>query len=219
MAPCTVVIVDDHAMVLSAIASLVDVSEYFEVVATCADADEAARACLSLRPELLLMDIDMPGVSSFDTARLVREQHPGVRVAFLTAFAHDGYIERALDVGASGFITKHESPEVVLSALRRIAQGGTFFSEEVAERLVLTRQVKPGAARSSGGTRLSTLSPRELEVLTHIASGLSKKDIAALMHLSVKTIDNHSTNLMSKLDIHDRVELTKYAIREGFVTP
>ncbi|MEM1422797.1 MAG: response regulator transcription factor [Planctomycetota bacterium] len=217
-------IVDDHAMVLSAIAGLVDMADEFDVVAQCADADEGAEAALRLRPDILLMDIDMPGISSFDTARVVKDQHPGVRVAFLTAHTHDTHIERALSVGASGYITKHEQPGDMLGALRKIAGGGTYFSDEVEQRIVLTRAVTPGAGRSASrdeqcGTRLSTLSPRELEVLEHIASGMTKKEIAAMLFLSVKTIDNHTTNLMGKLDIHDRVGLTKYAIREGFVTP
>jgi DNA-binding NarL/FixJ family response regulator len=110
-------------------------------------------------------------------------------------------------------VTKGEPPEVVLSAVRTVAGGGVYFSPQVQERLVVDSTGVHLAAE--GATRASTLTSREMEVLRYIARGLSKKDIAAIMHLSVKTVDNHSTSLMSKLNIHDRVELARYAIREG----
>ena len=211
-----ILVVDDHALVRSAIAGVIESASDMEVVAGCADADEAVSVAIRERPEIMLMDIDMLGVSSFDAARTVRSHLPTVRVVFLTAYPHDRYIERALDIGASGFLTKNESPERMLDALRQVASGRSVFSPEVQERLVLDKGGVRLAAPS--GTRGGTLSPRETEVLQYIATGMSKKEIAGVMCLSVKTIDNHSTNLMGKLDIHDRVELARYAIREGLAS-
>ncbi len=210
-----VLVVDDHAMVLSAIAGVIESTDDMEVVGACADADEAIAVALRERPDVLLMDIDMPGISSFDAARTIQSHLPAVRVVFLTAYPHDRYIEQAIALEASGFLTKNETPEAMLNGLREVARGHSCFSVEVESRLILDG----GGARlaSARGTRRSTLSIRELEVLRYIASGMTKKEIAGVMHLAVKTVDNHSTNLMSKLDIHDRVELTKYAIREGLV--
>ncbi|GAB4550040.1 MAG: response regulator transcription factor [Phycisphaerales bacterium] len=217
MSRCRVVIVDDHTMVLSAIAGVIDSDGRFEVVGQCTDADEATTLALREQPDIVVMDIDMPGVSCFDAARTITSHLPDTRIVFLTAHAHDHHIERAMELGASAFITKHETPERVIEALSRVAGGGTYFSSEVQTRIVLTE--RQGSRSQRHTTRLSTLSPREQEVLLHIASGMTKKQIAELMHLSPKTVDNHSTNLMDKLDIHDRVELTKFAIREGLVTP
>ena len=211
-----IVLADDHAIVRSALCKLIASSGDLEVVAECDSADEAVGHVIRQRPDMLLLDIDMPGVTPFDAARTVKSQDPTIRLIFLSAHSHDRYIERALAIEASGYVTKTEPPERVLEALRRVASGRTYFSPEVRSRIVLddagARLARPTR------TRMATLSPREIEVLQYIASGRSKKEIATLMHLSVKTVDNHSTNLMSKLDIHDRVELTKYAIREGLAT-
>lgn len=210
-----VVVVDDHALVRAGIVRVIGGAPDMEVLGECGDADEAVTIALRVRPDILLMDIDMPGSSIFECADTVRSHVPSVRLVFLTAHPNDGYIERALAIGASGYLTKSESPEAMLEALRRVAAGRTSFSEAVQARLVLgsdgARLAKPSR------TRISTLSPREIEVLTHIATGLTKKEIAGLMHLSVKTIDNHSTNLMGKLDIHDRVGLARFAVREGLI--
>lgn len=208
-----ILIADDHALVRSAIARSLTAEDGITVVGEVDNASDAVDKAIQLCPDIALLDIDMPGLLSFDAARTIRSRVPDIKIMFCSAFSHDHYIQSALDVGAAGYVTKGESAANVVTAIRAVARGRTFFSADVQDRIVVDSK---GARLSQvSKSRHNTLTPRELEVLRYIASGMAKKEIAQTMHLSVKTVDNHSTNLMSKLDIHDRVELTRYAIREG----
>ena len=135
----------------------------------------------------------------------------------MSAFFHDRYIEEALAVEASGYVTKDEPPESIVNAIRAAASGAVYFSPSVQARLVVHGdRVRLAHQKIS---RISTLTRRELETLRYIARGLSKKEVAGIMHIGVKTVDHHSTALMRKLDIHDRVSLARFAIREGLAEP
>lgn len=212
-----VVLADDHTLVRQSLSRLLNEHADMQVTADVGSADEAVEACL--RPgatvDVVLLDIDMPGIASFDAARTIIARCPGAKVIFLSAFTHERYIQAALACGAMGYLCKTEPPEKVVKAIRSVASGQSYFSPEVQSRLVVDSsgvhlEVKP---------TMQNLTPRELEVLTYIAKGLSKKEIANLMHLSVKTVENHTANVMSRLDIHDRVQLTRLAIREGLIEP
>jgi DNA-binding NarL/FixJ family response regulator len=213
----TVLLADDHALVRESLGNWLREAGDIRVVGEVGSADEALAVAVRERPDVVLMDIDMPGLLAFDAVRTIRTRCPTTRIIVLSGFFHDRYIEEALSAEASGYITKGEPADAVVRAVRAVAGGGTYFSPEVQARIVVDTHGARLAAQ--GSTRASTLTPRELEVLRYIARGLSKKDIAGIMHLSVKTVDNHSTSLMTKLNIHDRVELARYAIREGLAEP
>ncbi len=212
--PITVLLVDDHALVLGALSGWLRGTPDIQVVGEAPNAEIAITEALRLRPDLVVMDVDMPGLLCFDAARTIRARLPETRIVFLSAFFHDRYIQQALDAEASAYLTKGEPPAMVADAIRAVARGGTYFSPEVAERLVID-EAGVSLTTGTGATRGAALAQREIEVLRYVAQGLSKKEIAGTMHLSVKTVDNHCTSLMSKLAIHDRVELARYAIREG----
>lgn len=209
----SVLLVDDHAMVRDSLASWLRAEEGIRVVGQVGTADEAIAMAIQHQPDIVLMDIDMPGLLSFEAARIIRSRSEKTRIVFLSAFSSDRYIEDALAAEASGYITKSQPPEAVVRAIRSVGAGGVYFSPEIQRRIV----IESGGARLAREprTRVSILTPREVEVLRYLARGLSKKQIAGTMHLSVKTVDNHSASLMGKLDIHDRVELARFAIREG----
>jgi DNA-binding NarL/FixJ family response regulator len=213
MKTISVLLVDDHALVRDSLANWLRAEEGINVVGEVGTADEAIAMAIQHQPDIVLMDIDMPGLLSFEAARIIRTRSEKTRILFLSAFSSDRYIEDALAAEAAGYITKTQPPEAVVKGVRAIAAGGVYFSPEIQRRIV----VDSGGAKLAreGKTRVSVLTPRELEVLRYLARGLSKKQIAGTMHLSVKTVDNHSASLMSKLDIHDRVELARFAIREG----
>lgn len=208
-----ILLVDDHELVRTAIAGAIARLVGFEVVGQAASADEAMALALDLRPDLVLMDVDMPGVICFEAVARLRARMPELRVIFLSAYFHDHHIEGALRVGARGYVVKGGPLEVLFDALRAVSEGGEYYSREVRERLAFDGE-RPRLAEKTE-TRASTLSPREVDVLRYVARGLSKKEIARTMGLSVKTIEHHSASVMRKLDIHDRVELTRFAIREG----
>jgi DNA-binding NarL/FixJ family response regulator len=202
--PIRVLLADDHTLVRDALAQVLNQTSSMIVVADARSSDEALAAAIKHQPDVAVLDIDMPGVAAFDAAATIQARSPRTRIIFLSAFTHDRYIEAALRCGALGYVTKNEPPDRVLKAVRAVAAGQVYFSPEVSARLVIDADGVRLSPEAKG--RSSSLSPREIEVLRFIAKGMSKKEIAATMHLSVKTVENHA-----------RVELARFAIREGLV--
>jgi len=215
--PVTILLADDHALVRKTLRRWLENEPDLTVVGDVATADDAIRDAQQLKPDIVVLDVDMPGVICFDAARAIRKNNPNTRVVFLSAFFHDRYIEQALAVGASGYVTKTESPDTLIGAIRTVAAGGAYYSPEVRARMVIDAD----GVRLTTGPRLrgSALTEREAQVLRYIARGLSKREVAEILHLSERTINCHCASLMAKLDIHDRVELARYAIREGLMEP
>jgi DNA-binding NarL/FixJ family response regulator len=211
-----VLVVDDHAIVRGALTERLQREHGISVAGTAATGDEAIRQAAECRPDVVLMDIDMPGVLCFDAAQTILSLVPEARLVFLSGFVSDRYIEQALAVCARGYLVKRESLDTVVDAVREVAAGGVAFSDDVHARLVVdghhARLAEPGPR-----TRVNTLTPRESEVLIYLARGLAKKEIGGLMHISTKTVDHHTVQIMNKLEIHDRVELARFAIREGML--
>ena len=194
----------------------VERSEDFTVAGVAEDADSGKQLVCSSEHEhgIVLMDVRLPGSDSFAAAREIRSAKPGLLVVFISGACHDNDIARAVQLGARGYLMKSQRREEFLSSLRSIAAGGTSFDEQVQERFATDDEGKPLASLE---TRLATLTPRELEVLPYLAQGLSKKQVASKLSISVKTVEHHTSSLMDKLDLHDRVELSRYAMREGLV--
>ena len=209
----SILVVDDHALVRDALVRHLQSAPDIEVVGNAADADAAVASAVKLRPALVLMDIDMPGVLCFAAARAIQMQSRRTRIAFLSAFFNDRYIEEALAVKAVGYITKAEPLDTVIDAVRLMGSGRSYFSPEVLDRIVMAEGCMRLAAQ--GKTRVSTLTGREVEILRYIARGMGQKEIAQAIHVTPETVHTHAKNLMKKLEIHDRVELTRFAIREG----
>ena len=217
MRPISVLLADDHALVRDMLAAHLETDSDLTVVAAASNAQEAVDKAAECGPDVVVLDIDMPGLSAFEAARSIKQSSPQTRVIFLSAFFHDHYIERALEIEASGYITKSEPPESVMEGIRAVTSGTVYFSPEVQARLVV------GPSGVGLGevprTRANLLTARELEILRYLAMGMAKKEIARTTGISVKTVEQHTTHLMDKLDIHDRVELARFAIREGLAEP
>ncbi|MDP6956562.1 MAG: response regulator transcription factor, partial [Planctomycetota bacterium] len=193
-----ILLVDDHELVRSALSGQLSTQPDFDIVGEAADAQAAIAGASEHRPDVLLMDIDMPGMICFDAARRIVSRFPETKIIFVSAFFHDHYIDQALKVRARGYLRKSEPIAQLMAAIREVAAGGVWFSEEVSARIV----VGEGSAALDTATLtcVSTLSDREVEVLRYLARGMSKKQVAATMHLSPKTIDNHTCRIMNKLD-------------------
>lgn len=213
--PITVVLADDHTLLREMLRATLT-AEGIHVVADVASGEAAEAICHSMRPDVAVLDIDMPGKSVFDVSRAIRQISPDTRVIFLSAFVHDRYIEDALAVEASAYLTKAEPPAVLVAAIRKAVGGATSFSSDVVNRMVIGES---GARLAGQHARIETLTEREREVLRYIAQGLQQKQIAAQADISIKTVQHHIMHLMDKLDIHDRVDLARFAIREGLVEP
>lgn len=211
----SVLVVDDHALIRSALVTVLNATDDIRVVAEASNGADAVELAHKHSPAVVVLDVEMPGVDAFHAASHILQLRPSTAIMFLTAHAHDRAIEQALKVGALGFVVKGDDPSAIPQAIRTVARGEQFFSPTVAER------VKGSASemrkRKITGTRGATLSEREIEVLRYVGKGYAKKQIAEMLGISVKTVDKHVTSVMEKLDIHDRVELALYAVREKFI--
>jgi len=211
--PISILLVDDHALVRDTLQARLETEPDLTVAGVAGDGDQAILRAEELKPDIVLMDIDMPGQLSFSAARQIKIDAPDTRIVYLSAFFHDRYIEDALAAHATGYVTKDEPLEVLIKALRLAAAGMAYFSPNVQARIVVD---SAGMRLVDGSrTRARLLTQRELEVVRYIARGLAKKEIAVLMGVTVKTVEVHTQNAMNKLDIHDRVEMARFAIREG----
>lgn len=215
--PVNLLVVDDHGLVRDSLSVMLDREKDFTIVGTAENADDAISKVLQLKPDLVLMDIDMPGISCFDAVQIIRSRSPQTKFILVTAYEHDEHLEQALRVKVNGFVLKSEGLASLAAAIRDVAVGRIHYSPEVMSRLVVQdNQIRLDKPPKS---RLATLSPRERELLRVLAKGLSLKEAASVLGISYKTADKQKASLMAKLDIHDRVELARYAIREGMVEP
>lgn len=210
-----VVVAEDHALVRDLVALRLAQEPDIDVVATVGTASEALAAVQQEHPDLAVLDIEMPGLPTFDAARSMIALRPALRVVFVTAFESDGYLEQALAIEGSSYVTKNESIEVVVDAIRDSMAGRPYYSPGIRSRM----RVGPMGLTldRTPSSRLSAITARERSVLICVARGLSNKEIAETLHISVRTVDHHCEHLMEKLDLHDRVQLARLAIREKIV--
>ncbi len=210
-------LVDDHRLFRESVLPQLRQHPKITSVDEAENADDALTKARQNPPDLVLMDIDMPGLSPFEATRTLREIAPGCKVVFLTGHDYDSHVEQAVAANASGYVVKHDGLKTLMEAISRVSDGGLFFSEVILERMVVDKgQVRITRPRSAA---VAALSRRERELLSLLGKGATLKEAAAQMRVSYKTADNQKTSLMRKLGIHDRVELARFAIREGLVSP
>ncbi len=210
-----VLVADDHAVFREGIRLLLETRGGFEVVGEAAAGEEAVALTRSLRPDVVLMDIGMPGMNGLEATRLIQAEHPDSRVLILTIHGTDEYFFRALEAGASGYVLKEAASSDLVNAIESIHQGGMFLYPSLAARLVkeYLHRVGSGDERSS----YDVLTPREREVLQLIGEGLSNQEIAERLGLSIHTVQSHRIHIMNKLGLHNRAQLVSYAVRLGLL--
>ena len=208
-----VLLVDDHQMIVESFSALLQLDERFEVVGSAFSAEEGAELVEQLRPDVAVFDVDFPGRDSFDVVPHLAKNSPTTNVLFLTGHLSDIFVSQAIRIGARGYLLKEEPATVVRDSIFRVARGEFAFSDPVRERLVWNEDSQSYEVRTD--SMLCGLSIQQLAILRHLARGESVKQIAALLDRSEKSIDSHKYRIMHRLGIHDRVELARYAIREG----
>ena len=206
-----VLLVDDHPVVRQGLRALLSTQDGIEVVGEAGDGEAAVAAAGRLSPDVVLMDVVMPGIDGVEALRRIGGSRPQTRVVMLTSYADERRAMEAVDAGASGFLLKDASPRDVAAAIRAAHRGEAVLHPSVAARLLAERR-RPPAAHAE-------LTARELEVLRLIARGLRNKQIAAQLHVSEKTVKTHVSAVLRKLDVADRTAAAMYAVRERLVEP
>jgi len=216
MAKIRVLLTDDHMLFRQGIRTLLTAEPDMEVAGEAANAADAVNLARQMRPDVVLMDIGMAGMSSFEATRQIRKERPDTRVVFLSMYDDEDYLAECVDIGASGYILKESPVEQLVTAIREVHRGGSYLSPRLLTKLVDNFRMQ-GLEGSVRQPRFGTLTKREREILKLLAEGLSVKEIAAGFDLSVKTVEAHKFNLMRKLDIHNKAQLVTYAIQKKIV--
>jgi NarL family two-component system response regulator LiaR len=206
-----VLLVDDHPVVRQGLRALLSTQDGIDVVGEADDGAAAVTAAERLMPDVVLMDVVMPGMDGVEALRRIGERHPQTRVVMLTSYADERQAMEAVDAGASGFLLKDASPRDVAAAIRAAHRGEAVLHPSLAAKLLAERR-RPPAAHAD-------LTARELEVLRLIARGLQNKQIAAQLHLSEKTVKTHVSAVLRKLDVSDRTQAAMYAVKERLAEP
>jgi DNA-binding NarL/FixJ family response regulator len=211
-----VLIADDHAILREGLRALLKLSDDIEVIGEAADGRQAIERSAALSPDVILMDINMPGLGGLEATLEIRRAQPEVKILVLTQHEDREYIRRFLQAGVSGYILKRSAGAELPSAIRAAYRGGLVLDPEVAKEAL--REPVPAAGGQAGtASPYDGLTDREKQVLKLVAEGHSNKEVAELLGISVKTAMSHREHLMEKLDLHSRTELIKFALREGVI--
>jgi DNA-binding NarL/FixJ family response regulator len=210
----TVLLAEDHMVVREGFRKMLEVEKDLKVVGEAQDGRAAIAMVKKLRPDVVLMDIEMPLLNGLEATRQVLKAVPNTKVLMLSAHSNDAYVKSATDSGALGFLLKQTSAHDVCRAIREVHKRKTFFSPSISQPLDHLNPQSPGSARILN-KKITQLSPREMEVLQLIAEGKANKEAASKLGIGSKTVEKHREHLMQKLDIHDTAGLTRYAIDAG----
>jgi DNA-binding NarL/FixJ family response regulator len=213
MSRIRVLVVDDHAVLRDGVSALLRAAGDIEVVGEASSGEEAIEACGRLNPDLVLMDVGMPGLGGLEATLEIRRRHPHVRVLALTQHENPEYVRRFVKAGASGYVLKRSAGADLARSIRAAMQGGLVLDPGVARSLVEDERESPPADEGA----YETLTSREKQVLKLVAEGKSNKEVADILDISVKTAMTHREHLMQKLGLHNRTDLIRFAIRAGVI--
>src|SRR3990172_9423325 len=213
-----VLLADDHTLIRSGIATLLQTSRDIQIVGEAEDGDEAIRKTGELRPDVVVIDLSMPKLSGIEATKILKRKYPDTHVLVLTMHENEEYVFQILKSGASGYVLKSAGKEELSAAIRAASKGEKFFSPRISQLMAegYVRRVD----HESGGERQQNvpLTRREREVLSLVVRGLTNQQIADQLYISPRTVDTHRTNIMQKLDIHDVANLVRYAMDHGITS-
>ena len=212
--PLRILLADDHVTVRHGLKLLIDGQPDMTVVSEASDGNAAIAGTIALKPDVVVIDISMPGMNGLAATRKLKQLQSDVAIVTLTRHADDSYIQELLRAGVSGYVLKQSAPTELLQAIRAAAAGGHYLDSALTGRVTAAFVGKPGNRNSRTA---STVTVRESEVLQLIASGYSNKEIAASLSLSVKTVEAHKANAMKKLGLNGRIDIMRYATLQGWL--
>jgi two-component system response regulator NreC len=211
-APITIVLGDDHNIVLKGLRALLESQPGFTVIGEATDGLKVSHLAEQLKPDVLVVDLMMPGLSGFDVARRVVKRIPKTRVIILSMYSSEPHVVEALQSGAMAYVVKDASPEELANAIREVYAGRRYLSAPYSNELIDTYLKRPG-----GVDPYDTLTPREREVLHLVAEGMTSGEIAGRLFISPRTAESHRANLMRKLGLRSRTDLVRFAFQRGIV--
>lgn len=209
-----ILLADDHVTVRHGLKLLVESQDDMEVVAEASDGAAAVQLAMECRPDVVVMDVSMPGMNGLVATQTLRRMLPSAAIVTLTRHADDAYLQELLRAGASAYVLKQSAPAELLQAIRATGAGGQYVDSSLTARVTAGFLGREGRMGSRGTTAITE---REAEVLRLIASGYSNKEIAQQLDLSVKTVEAHKANAMRKLDLNSRIDIVRYAILQGWL--
>jgi DNA-binding NarL/FixJ family response regulator len=213
MSAIRILVVDDHAILRAGLRALLAAYSDLTVVGEASDGNEALTRVNELKPDVVVMDIAMPGMNGLVATRQILEAHPGTRILMLTQYGNKEYILPLLEAGAMGYVLKQAVDTDLISAIRAVARGESFLYPPVAKQVLDAYLKEPRA----GGDAYMLLTEREREILILVAQGNTTREIAEKLHISPNTVDVHRARLMQKLDLHSVAELSTFAMRRGLI--
>lgn len=218
MSDIRVLIVDDHPLLRQGLSRLLELEGGIQVIGQASNGVEALRMTSQLNPDVLLLDINMPGMNGIEVAKTVREENPETEILVLTIHDNESYVNEMIRIGAKGYLLKDAEPREVVQAIQKVAQGEAVYSSDLMER-VMERyhhmEVQYSRLQSAAAIHDLDLTNRELEILQYICEGLSNKEIAHALFISEKTVKNHITSLLRKLEVDDRTQAAVFAVSRG----
>jgi DNA-binding NarL/FixJ family response regulator len=217
MKPIKILIADDHSVVRSGLRALLQRTAGFSVVAEASNGEEAVRLARELKPDVAILDISMPGWNGVEATRFMKHDNPALKIVVLTIHESEEYVWQVIRAGADGYVLKNADRADLRAAVRTVFEGRRFFSPSVSDLIVneFERRIHDDGAPKPNPP--GPLTKRETEVLRFVAQGMTNKEIAEKLLLSVRTVNTHRTNFMRKLDLHDTAGIVKYAIQTGLV--
>ena len=212
-----VLLAEDHTIVRKGLRSLLDKETGIKVVGEAEDGREAIAKAEELHPDVVVMDIAMPGLNGLEATRQIKKRFHDIKIIILTMHTNKEYVSQTLKAGASGYLVKKAAPDELISAINAVHKGNSFLSPSIS-RMVIDEYIQRSKEISEGEEGFEQLTVREREVLQLIAEGRKTREIAELLYISIKTVETHRAHIMNKLDIHSTAELTRYAIRKGIIS-
>ena len=210
-----ILLVDDHAVVRSGLHMILEPEEDVAIIGEAENAKQALAQANSLQPDVILMDIHLPDKSGIEITKQIKALHPKIAIVALTINEDEEYFFKMLEAGANGYVPKRAAPEELLTAIRAAAENEVYIYPSLAKLLV--RDFLNDEPKKTN--ELELLTEREIELLTHLADGATNNEIADTLHISPKTVSRHRENIMRKLNLRNRTELVKFAIRKGIIKP